>query len=102
MDQEMGHLIWSAGVKSLLLFSSTAVPEGINMFTDGGKKETSVIIFKKKIPTVNFRKKCESVQFKEIFAVIMALTLVKSPMDLFSDSLYVTNLFLVCLFHTFR
>ena len=36
---------------------------------------------------------CEgSAQFKESFAVVMVLTKVPEPMNLFSDSLYVVNL----------
>ena len=69
-------------------------------FSDGGKNGAAVIMFQppqqSQQPDEHIREyfgPCEgSAQFKELFAVVMVLTKVPEPMNLFSDSLYVVNL----------
>ena len=76
------------------------MPDALNAFTDGGKHGAAAVVFQppqqSQQPDQHIRKyfgPCEgSAQFKELFAVVMVLTKVPEPMNLFSDSLYVVNL----------
>ena len=69
-------------------------------FSDGGKNGAAAVVFQppqlSQQPDERIREyfgPCEgSAQFKELFAVVMVLTKVPEPMNLFSDSLYVVNL----------
>ena len=76
------------------------MPDALNAFTDGGKNGAAAVMFQppqqSQPPDQHIRKyfgPCEGfAQFKELFAVVMALTKVPEAMNLFSDSLYVVNL----------
>ena len=91
-----GRLDWR--VPQLFLFKP--IPNALNVFTDGGKSGAAVVVFwtPQQSQQANqhiqkYFEPCEgSAQFKELFAVVMALTNVPEPINLFSDSLYVVNL----------
>ena len=76
------------------------MPDALSVFTDGGKNGAAAVMFQppqqSQPPDQHIRKyfgPCEGfAQFKELFAVVMALTKVPEAMNLFSDSLYVVNL----------
>ena len=82
------------------LFLFKPIPNALNVFTDGGKSGAAVVVFRppQQSQQANqhiqkYFEPCEgSAQFKELFAVVMALTNVPEPINLFSDSLYVVNL----------
>ena len=91
-----GHLDWRA--PQLFLFKP--MPDALSVFTDGGKNGAAVVVFQPPQQSQQpdehiweYFGPCEgSAQFKELFAVVMALTNVPEPINLFSDSLYVVNL----------
>ena len=91
-----GRLDWR--VPQLFLFKP--IPDALNAFSDGGKSGAAAVVCQppqqSQQPDAHIREyfgPCGgSAQFKELFAVVMALTNVPEPINLFSDSLYVVNL----------
>ena len=91
-----GKLQW----KIPMLFITQADPSFHTAFTDGGKVGASVVIFPPHSDTDRTPTPQKSLihlvqgsaQFKELYAVVLALSTIKGPLNLFSDSLYVVNL----------
>lgn len=69
------------------------------MFTNGGHLGSFLVIFppllweEDPISIMSISHEVEGfAQFKELFAVVMALDFIPEPFNLFSDSLYIVNL----------
>lgn len=92
----VGKLPW----KFPTLFVPRADPSYHTAFTDGGKIGASAVIFPPHpsnkgslTPQESLTHEVQgSAQFKELYAVVLALSRVEGPLNLFSDSLYVVNL----------
>ena len=77
------------------LFLKEPIPHAPCIFTDGGKASSAYVAFRENSSTPTsqrFQPSQGSAQYKELLAVIMALQDIQESCNLFTDSLYVSNL----------
>lgn len=87
------QLVWQPP-KMFLTEADSSFP---SVFTDGGKRGASMVMFPPgtsecPLAVTLFHEVQRSAQIKELYAVVLALSEIQGPLNLFSDSIYIVNL----------